>query len=236
MAKFIDHYYVATPKKQNAWSSLSTTQFDKLWEALNAYFALPKDKFKALGIHTDCGGIQGNMPSALDFLQCLNGIDTVIEDWKRQDLSWWQNPEIQAAVHEIKAARNIYMNRHENGVTKEQLEKHLLSGGHLDDLLPDCNGQECVIYKADRFYLGDTIVYIPDYDLNDIISFMSVDADAAKHILEHCYTGNDILQDCGGNIIVARHLFAYIDWQHPSSALVELQEDDEDAPPFYLEA
>lgn len=225
--KFIDHYYVVEDLQFRG--SLKPAVYHGLSDALNAYFALPRDKVKALGIHTETKPY----PGALDFLQCRNGFDTVVEDWKGEELSRWRNPEVQAAVHEIIAVRNIHLYRHETGVTKDALRNYLLSGGRLDEILDPSQGQECLIFKADRFYLGDTIVYIPDLFLNNIPYGRSVNAEEIDHILHHCYTGDDIIRDCGGNVITARYLFAYLDWQHPVSALDEIQEEDGSAP-FYL--
>ena len=108
------------------------------------------------------------------------------------------------------------------GVTKERLRRHLEEGNCMDELLMFSCGQECTIFKADDIVFDDTIVYIPDVELNDIPIDRSVDCAEIDFLLSYCYTGNDFLRECDGDAILARQLFDYCDWQHPSSALPEL--------------
>ena len=110
----------------------------------------------------------------------------------------------------------------------------MLAGETMDSIFQFRLGQNCVIFKAENFTTGDTIVYIPDIELNEI----PVDIDlsvpnsmmdetdgkwgpmtAGEQIalaLSYCYTGKDFVEQCGGNEKMARDLFNYVDWQHPS--------------------
>ena len=47
-----------------------------------------------------------------------------------------------------------------------------------------------------------------------------------EEIVGCCYTGNDFIEECGGDVEKARHLFWYCDWQHPSSALPEIDDEE----------
>lgn len=128
--------------------------------------------------------------------------------------------------------------------TEKEIREKLWAGLCLNEILTFCDGQECQIYKADRFYPDETVIYVPDLDLNYIPTNIRVneanslyDANPKKwepmpakkqienEIMSCCYTGADFLHLCNGDENLARRLFAYVDWQHPSSALPEMQED-----------
>jgi hypothetical protein len=47
-------------------------------------------------------------------------------------------------------------------------------------------------------------------------------------VVSNCYTGNDFLEQCGGDAEKAERLFWYCDWQHPSSAMDEGAVDDDE--------
>ena len=90
---FIDHFYVVTDLQVLGTLELKT--YATLEDAYAAYEALPSDKLKALGIQNS-----NPMPGSLDFLQCRDGVDTLVEDYK--EIEGWDNPEIAAAVEAIK--------------------------------------------------------------------------------------------------------------------------------------
>ena len=48
-----------------------------------------------------------------------------------------------------------------------------------------------------------------------------------EEVLSCCYTGKDFLDEFDGDAVLAERLFWYCDWQHPSSAACEI-EDEED--------
>ena len=131
-------------------------------------------------------------------------------------------------------------------MTKQELREKLMSGQILDELFHFTRGQECLIFKADKFCAGDEIIYIPDIDLNEIPvdTNLSVDNSMMDELnrgwgpmtaqeqinlaLSFCYTGDDFVDECGGDVEKAERLFWYCDWQHPSSAVDELDDDEDD--------
>ena len=58
----------------------------------------------------------------------------------------------------------------DNKVTlaKQELMVQLQQGHTLNDLLRFCPGQDCEIFKANKFYPGDVVIYVPDVSLNHI--------------------------------------------------------------------
>lgn len=110
-------------------------------------------------------------------------------------------------------------------MTKEECRSRLMAGEALDSILRFRPGQDCMIFKADALGLGDEIVYVPDIELNGIPvdKDLSGDADGILDVLGYCYTGNDFLELCGGNTEHAEELFNFVDWQHPSSGVVDLE-------------
>lgn len=111
-------------------------------------------------------------------------------------------------------------------LTKEVLTHRLRAGATIEELFVLSPGQECTIFKT-VFTPGDTIIYIPDLALNSIPSDSPIPEANIEDIVHSCYTGNDFLALCDGNMNLARYLFWYCDWQHPSSALPEI-DDAED--------
>lgn len=102
-------------------------------------------------------------------------------------------------------------------MTKEKLAQKLREKNSLESLLPFTEGEDCEMYKAERFEVSDNIIYIPDVDLNNI--FIDVDDNSEKeieNILRCCYTGKDFLSECRDNEELARELFQLVNWQHPN--------------------
>ena len=114
-------------------------------------------------------------------------------------------------------------------MTKAELRKKLLEGAVMDDLFTFRDGQECEIFKASQFEPGDEIIYIPDLALNMIpVTEPANGPDNVEEIVGCCYTADDFIEECGGDVEKANHLFRYCDWQHPSSALPEIEDEDEE--------
>lgn len=112
-------------------------------------------------------------------------------------------------------------------MTKTELKGALKTGKVMEELLPSIPGQECEIYKASSFALGDDIIYIPDIWLNEIPYHTVIsDDEVIKEILLSCYSGNDFVEECDGDVQLAERLFRLCDWQHPSSLLPELMDND----------
>ena len=116
-------------------------------------------------------------------------------------------------------------------MTKYELKARLESGEIMDRLFRFRSGQDCMIFKADRFQTGNEILYIPDAGMNDIPLDSPIIGRRINEVLSCCYTGNDFEQACrdaGVNEEYAERLFQLCDWQHPSTILGEGWSDKED--------
>lgn len=130
-------------------------------------------------------------------------------------------------------------------MTSKELERKLQAGTPLSEALTFTDGQDCTIFKAEKFCAGDEVLYIPDISLNHIPIDIPLNIDNSLSdrtngywepmtgeqqiglVLSYCYTGNDFLSVCKRDAQQAEELFHYCDWQHPSSALPELAYDEE---------
>lgn len=110
-------------------------------------------------------------------------------------------------------------------MTKDELMRALSNGQNLVDILELRPGQDCEIFKADNFSVGREILYIPDLWLNELVVDRAATPEEIEEILDHCYTGEDFLIEADGDADLARNLFWYCDWQHPSAALPELLDE-----------
>ena len=131
-------------------------------------------------------------------------------------------------------------------MTKSEFRMKLLEGHPLTALVMLGPGQDCTIFKADKFSTDDEVIYIPDIELNDIPVNIDLSKDNSmsdssngawpvmqgweqvKVVLSCCYTGADFVELCEGDEALAYRLFCYCDWQHPSSAFPEVDYDDEE--------
>lgn len=111
-------------------------------------------------------------------------------------------------------------------MTKGQMKEKLQNGATMEELFEFTEGQECEIFKSD-FRAGDEIIYIPDLCLNEIPTGRPVSGEELDDVLGCCYTGNDFIEVCDGNEEKAKYLFGYCDWQHPSSAVDEIADDED---------
>lgn len=107
-------------------------------------------------------------------------------------------------------------------MTKDELREALENGTCVGTLFDLSDGQECLIFKEKLFEVGDDILYIPDVYLNEIPLWRSLKNEEIEEVIDKCYTGNDFLKECTGDANLAKALFCYCDWQHPSSALSEV--------------
>ena len=140
---FIDHFYVVDDLEVKG--PLAIKKYDTLDAALEAYFGLPNDKLKALGIQNT-----NPLPGSLDFIQCENGIDTATMDYTSVEV--WNNPEIQAlqadidmalALHDTEIAYEMedgffVIQNAADGFDYSFYDKdyRLIDGGLLEDPLP----------------------------------------------------------------------------------------------------
>lgn len=112
----------------------------------------------------------------------------------------------------------------------DELRKLLKTGKTMDELFDYTQGQECLIYKADEFIAGNTVIYIPDISLNEIPMDRPLRGDEEiGDVLHVCYTGDNFVQECGGDVELAKRLFNYCDWQNPSAALPEIEGEEDEA-------
>lgn len=89
---YIDQYYVIEDLAVKG--GLKIERYKDLGAALGAYYSLPNHKMKALGIENTAP-----LRGSLDFIQCKNGIDTLIYDC--QKVEGWLNPQIYNTFKEI---------------------------------------------------------------------------------------------------------------------------------------
>lgn len=112
-------------------------------------------------------------------------------------------------------------------MTKQELREHLKIGGIMEDAFKFGPGQDCEIFKADRFEPGYKIIYIPDLMNVALLWDPITDDEVIDEVVDNCYTWYDFVELCGGDINKAERLFWYCDWQHPSSALPEVEDEEE---------
>ena len=86
---FVKQFYVVENLQA---APLKIERFGNLDDAMAQYQALPNHCMKALGVEKN----PDPLPGSLDILQCRNGIDTIVEDYKT--VPGWDNPYIQNHV------------------------------------------------------------------------------------------------------------------------------------------
>ena len=86
---FVKRFYVVENRRA---VPLEIKRFGNLDDAMSHYQALPNHYMKALGVEKN----PDPLPGSLDILQCRNGIDTIVEDYKT--VPGWDNPYIQNHV------------------------------------------------------------------------------------------------------------------------------------------
>lgn len=111
-------------------------------------------------------------------------------------------------------------------MTKAEIAEKLRSGEALANILELRSGDECEIFKSDRFLPGNTVLYIPDLWLNELVINRIASEEEIQDIIDNCYSGADFIAEAEGDLELAKRLFMYCNWQHPSSALPELEELD----------
>ena len=90
---FIDHFYVAEDIQKRG--ALDIKEYSSFEDALRAYHELPDTQRKALGAMNT----RKPLPGSLDFVQCVNGKDTIIQDYAKVD--GWQNAEVMDIIAQI---------------------------------------------------------------------------------------------------------------------------------------
>ena len=90
---FIDHFYVAEDVQKRG--ALDIKEYSSFEDALRAYHELPGTQRKALGAMNT----RKPLPGSLDFVQCVDGKDTIIQDYAKVD--GWQNAEVMDIIAQI---------------------------------------------------------------------------------------------------------------------------------------
>ncbi|MBO1291280.1 DUF3849 domain-containing protein [Faecalibacterium sp. Marseille-P9590] len=86
---FVQQFYVVTDLQTNP---MQIEKFGDLDDAMSCYQQVPNFHLKALGVEK----MPDPLPGSLDIVQCKNGIDTIVEDYKK--VPGWDNPYIQNHV------------------------------------------------------------------------------------------------------------------------------------------
>lgn len=86
---FVKQFYVVENLQA---APLKIERFGNLDDAMSQYQALPNHYMKALGVEKN----PDPLPGSLDVLQCKNGLDTIVEDYKT--VPGWDNSYIQNHV------------------------------------------------------------------------------------------------------------------------------------------
>ena len=93
---FIDHYYVVEDLQVRG--ALRLKEYSTFEDALRAYHELPSTQMKALGAMNTVQPL----PGSLDFMQCKDGQDTLIEDYKK--VAGWEHPEVLEVIRKLETA------------------------------------------------------------------------------------------------------------------------------------
>lgn len=112
-------------------------------------------------------------------------------------------------------------------MNKHQLRERLKAGKILTSLFNFTEGQDCMIYKG-NFEKSDSIIYIPDLDLNEIETDRDLTDEEINQIINKCYSGYDFIDICNNHENVAEVLFDYVDWQHPRVEDLTIGYDEEE--------
>ena len=86
---FVQQFYVVTDLQTNP---MKIEKFGNLDDAMSCYQQVPNFHLKALGVEKT----PDPLPGSLDIVQCKNGIETIVEDYKK--VPGWDNPYIQNHV------------------------------------------------------------------------------------------------------------------------------------------
>lgn len=120
-------------------------------------------------------------------------------------------------------------------MTVNEVRERIIKGECLSDMFKFTDGQDCMIYKGD-WNPDDEVIYIPDIDLNEICInrplVQILDETEIEDVLYCLYTGKDFIEIMDGDEELAKSLFHYCDWQHPTSAMNEILEYIEESKEF----
>lgn len=99
---------------------------------------------------------------------------------------------------------------------KQEVKARLMNGEGLREIFPvlPYTKEYGEIVKAARFVAGDEVIYIPSLGWNPINYFAENEEDA-EDILCDCYTGDNYIELCNGNITLAKLLFSITNDRNP---------------------
>lgn len=117
---YIDCFYVCEDIAHRG--PLNIKKFDTLDTAVEVYKALSSAAVKALGVQNT-----EPLPGSLDFVQCHNGRDVFIQDYKH--CTGWDNPEISRMIHELRNHLVLQEERTIRFITPEYDELFTLPDG-----------------------------------------------------------------------------------------------------------
>lgn len=154
---YISQYYVIEDIQTNKYQ---IQKYDTYKEAKDAYFLLPYNKLKALGVENIKHG-------SLDFIQCKFGIDTPIMDCKKVD--GWNNSQIFNLVEQIQI--DVFLHEREEMV-------YLYDGQYLT-IQTNEEGYDYSLYNNKYELIDGGIYEDPDVTLweaaRDILSVEDVE-------------------------------------------------------------
>lgn len=117
---YIDCFYVCEDIAHRG--PLNIKKFDTLDTAIEVYKALPSGTVKALGVQNTAP-----LTGSLDFVQCHNGRDVFIQDYKH--CTGWDNPEISRMIHELRNHLILQEERNIRFITPEYDDLFTLPDG-----------------------------------------------------------------------------------------------------------
>lgn len=150
---FISHFYVIEDIEARLYK---LTKYEDYPSAREAYFALPFDKKKALGVQNTKGG-------SLDFIHCKDGDDTPIMDCKK--VEGWNNPAIYSLVEQIQLDAILYG---EKELAYEFADRYLM--------LQECDeGYDYTFYDKDYKLMDGGAYDNPDIKLHEALHIILTD-------------------------------------------------------------
>lgn len=118
---FIDHFYVAEDVQKRG--ALDIKEYSSFEDALRAYHELPDTQRKALGAMNT----RKPLPGSLDFVQCVDGKDTIIQDYAKVD--GWQNAEVMDIIAQIEQSITTREVRPVPAINFHITDDHIGEGG-----------------------------------------------------------------------------------------------------------
>ena len=87
------------------------------------------------------------------------------------------------------------------GITKQTLRELLSKGTTLESIFEFKEGQNCLIFKAEKFKDTEDIIYIPDITLNEIEVTRPLDAEGIDQLAEALFDFDDWQNPCLQDIL-----------------------------------